>query len=384
GFGPRPGDIQQVKKLGLKAYINQQLHPETLKDAAVSAKTAGYEALKLTGLDIAEMERNVQMNNARLIQLQSKVAQRSMAQTDTPPPQQAQNQGQGILETLRNATPDERKQLQEGQLARQKVNEAGSQLVMNKLVRAVESEKQLQEVLVDFWSNHFNIDATKVRAAKVIDEEQAIRPHVLGKFKGLLSASAHSAAMMLYLDNAQSVAAQPERTQTDSRRPQFSFAQVRQGAERGLAPAVQMMARVREIAKNQNITEEQAFERLSGQGMPNRPALAQRQKQGLNENYAREVMELHTLGVDGGYTQKDVTELARCLTGWGVRGGRYGGEFEFHAGLHDRNEKEVLGVKFPAGGGQEEGEKMLEVLANHPATIKSISTKLCRRFVSDT
>ena len=384
GFGPRPGDIERIQKLGLKTYINQQLHPEMLKDTAVSTKTAGYEALKLTGSDLVEMERNVQMNNARLIQLQNKVAQRSTAQTDTPLPQQASNQGQGIFETLRNATPEERKQLQEGQMARQKVNEAGSQLVMNKLVRAVESEKQLQEVLVDFWSNHFNIDATKVRAAKVIDEEQAIRPHVLGKFKELLSASAHSAAMMLYLDNAQSVAAQPERTQTDSRRPQFSFAQVRQGAERGLAPAVQMMARVREIAKNQNITEEQAFERLSGQGMPNRPALAQRQKQGLNENYAREVMELHTLGVDGGYTQKDVTELARCLTGWGVRGGRYGGEFEFHAGLHDRNEKEVLGVKFPAGGGQEEGEKMLEVLANHPATIKSISTKLCRRFVSDT
>ena len=380
GFGPRPGDIQQVKKLGLKAYISQQLHPEQLKDEAVARKTAGYEALKLTGSDLAEMERNVQMNNARLIQLQSKVAQRSMAQTDTPPPQQ--QQAQGFLEVMRNATPDERKQLQEGQMARQKVNEAGSQLVMNKLVRAVESEKQLQEVLVDFWSNHFNIDATKVRAAKVIDEEQAIRPHVLGKFKELLSASAHSAAMMLYLDNAQSVAAQPERI-SDSRRTQFSFAQVRQGAERGLAPAMQMMARVREIAKNQNITEEQAYERLSGQGMPNRPALAQRQKQGLNENYAREVMELHTLGVDGGYTQRDVTELARCLTGWGVRGGRYGGEFEFHANLHDRNEKEVLGVKFPAGGGQEEGEKMLEVLASHPATIKNISTKLCRRFVSD-
>ena len=345
GFGPRPGDIQQVKKLGLKAYINQQLHPEQLKDEAVARKTAGYEALKLTGSDLAEMERNVQMNNARLLQLQNQLSQRgasgasqaiqngvTAAQTGTPP--RPQQQAQGFLEVMRNATPDERKQLQEGQLARQKVNEAGSQLVMNKLVRAVESEKQLQEVLVDFWSNHFNIDATKVRAAKVIDEEQAIRPHVLGKFKELLSASAHSAAMMLYLDNAQSVAAQP-------------------------AP-------------------------LPGRFMNRpRPGLAQRQKQGLNENYAREVMELHTLGVDGGYTQRDVTELARCLTGWGVRGGRYGGEFEFHANLHDRNEKEVLGVKLPAGGGQEEGEKMLEVLANHPATIKNISTKLCRRFVSD-
>ncbi|WP_394796956.1 DUF1800 domain-containing protein [Armatimonas sp.] len=395
GFGPRPGDIERVQKLGLKTYIAQQLHPETLKDDAVRTKTAGYEALKLTGLEIAEMERNVQMNNGRLLQLQNQLSQRgatgasqaiqngvAAAQTGTPPPQR--QQAQGMLEVMRNVTPEERKQLEEGRMARQKVNDAGSQLVMNKLVRAVESERQLQEVLVDFWSNHFNIDATKVRAAKVVDEEQAIRPHVLGKFKELLAASAHSAAMMLYLDNAQSVAAQPERpVGNNDRRPQFTLAQVKQGAERGLAPAVQMMARVREIAKNQNITEEQAYERLSGQGIPNRPSALQRQKQGLNENYAREIMELHTLGVDGGYTQKDVTELARCLTGWGVRGGRYGGEFEYHAGLHDRGEKEVLGVKFPAGGGQEEGDKMLDLLASHPSTIKHLSTKLCRRFVSD-
>ncbi|MBB6049881.1 DUF1800 domain-containing protein [Armatimonas rosea] len=396
GFGPRPGDIERVKAIGLKNYINQQLHPETLKDQAVAAKTAGYEALKLTGLEIAELERGVQMNNARLLQLQNQLAQRgatgasqaiqngvAAAQTGTPPP--PQQQAQGIMEVMRNATPEERKQLEEGRMARQRVNDAGSQLVMNKLVRAVESEKQLQEVLVDFWSNHFNIDATKVRAAKVTDEEQAIRPHVLGKFSELLKASAHSAAMMLYLDNAQSVAAQPEQPQGRfGAQRQFSFDQVKQGALNGIPMANQLMARVREIAKNQNLSEEEAYKRLTSQGLPNRSALAQRQRAGLNENYAREVMELHTLGVDGGYTQKDVTELARCLTGWGVRGGRYGGEFEFHANLHDKNPKEVLGITFPAGGGQEEGEKMLDVLANHPATIKNISTKLCRRFVSDT
>jgi uncharacterized protein (DUF1800 family) len=395
GFGPRPGDIERVQKLGLKTYIQQQLHPETLKDDTVAKKTAGYEALKLTGLEIAELERGVQRNNARLIQLQSQLTQRgatgasqaiqngvAAAQTGTPPP--PQQQAQGIRDVLRNATPEERKQLEDGRMARQKVNDAGSQLVMNKLVRAVESEKQLQEVLVDFWSNHFNIDATKARAAKVIDEEQAIRPHVLGKFRELLQSSAHSAAMMLYLDNAQSVAAQPEQAQGRfGAQRQFSFDQVKQGALNGIPAANQLMARVREIARNQNISEDEAYKRITQQGMPNRPALAQRQRAGLNENYAREVMELHTLGVDGGYTQKDVTELARCLTGWGVRGGRYGGEFEYHANLHDKSAKEVLGVKFPAGGGQEEGEKMLEVLASHPATIKNISTKLCRRFVSD-
>ena len=204
GFGPRPGDIERVQKLGLKAYIEQQLHPETLKDDAVRTKTAGYEALKLTGLEIAEMERNVQMNNGRLLQLQNQLSQRgatgasqaiqngvAAAQTGTPPPQR--QQAQGMLEVMRNATPEERKQLQEGQMARQKVNEAGSQLVMNKLVRAVESERQLQEVLVDFWSNHFNIDATKVRIMRLVkcghlagrslkQSVETTRPHSIQSF----------------------------------------------------------------------------------------------------------------------------------------------------------------------------------------------------------
>ena len=276
GFGPRPGEVEQVKKLGLKTYIDQQLHPETLKDEAVEKKTRAFTELDLTAKK---------------------------------------------LDRLQKLAKGARKQRTKAALeARDTVAQAERQVVVNKLVRAVESEKQLQEVLVDFWSNHFNIDASKARTAKVIDEQQVIRPHVLGKFKDLLSASAHSAAMMLYLDNAQSTAV---------------------------------------------------------------PLMKKKKKGGLNENYARELMELHTLGVDGGYTQKDVTELARCLTGWGIRGNRYGGEFEFHPALHDRGEKEVLGKKIPAGGGKEEGEQLLEMLASHPSTIRFISTKLCRRFVAD-
>lgn len=387
GFGPRPGDVERVKKMGLKAYIDQQLHPEKIADEAVENKTSAFEMLKLNGTEIAEMERAVQMNNGRLLRLQAQMAQRgategsaaiqkgiSAAQTGSPPPPNQQRQN--ALEVMRNATPEERKMLEDGRMARLRVNDAGTQLVMNKLVRAVESEKQLYEVMVDFWSNHFNIDATKVRASKLVDEQQVIRPYALGKFKDLLNASATSAAMMIYLDNQQSVAPQNAPQRPFARQGTVSFDQLKAGAERGLPVAKQMLERIQERAKADNITEEEAFkrfQRLQGAG----------QTRGLNENYARELMELHTLGVDGGYTQKDVTEVARCLTGWGVRGGRYSGEFEFHPQLHDRGEKTVLGKTIPAGGGMEDGKTVLEMLASHPSTMKFISTKLCRRLVAD-
>ncbi len=392
-FGPRPGDIQHVKKIGLKAYLEEQLYPEKLDDSKVDAKLADFTALKLNGTEIAEMERNVQMSNRNLQTLQSQMAARGAmagsdaiqgaigaAQTGTPPtPQQQARRG---AEIYRNATPEERKMLDDGRMARQQVNEAGSQLVMNKIIRAVESERQLNEVLVDFWSNHFNIDAAKVRASKVVDEQQVIRPHVLGKFRDLLKASANSAAMMIYLDNAQSTAAAPVPVRPALQRPgiQFNFEQVKMAAGRGNEQAKQVLARVQDRAKVSGMSEDEVFKQFQQQPPP--PA-SRPMRGGLNENYARELMELHTLGVDGGYTQKDVTEVARCLTGWGVKGGRYSGEFEFHPRLHDQAEKTVLGNVIPAGGGIQDGEKVLEILAAHPSTMRFISTKLCRRLVSD-
>jgi uncharacterized protein (DUF1800 family) len=186
-------------------------------------------------------------------------------------------------------------------------------LQAHKLVRAVHNEEQLQEVMTDFWFNHFNIFWRKNadRWLTTPYEMHAIRPHVLGKFRDLLTATAKSPAMLVYLDN-----------------------------------------------------------RLSSS------------IRGINENYARELMELHTLGVNGGYTQKDVQEVARAFTGWTTQGPKRGGEFIFRPRLHDDGEKDVLGHKITAGG-MRDGEMVIEILAKHPSTARFISTKLVRRFVAD-
>jgi uncharacterized protein (DUF1800 family) len=200
-------------------------------------------------------------------------------------------------------------------------------LFANKLYRAVYSNRQLEEVLTDFWYNHFNvfIDKGADRYLVTSYERDAIRPHVLGKFKDLLLATAKSPAMLFYLDNAQSVG-------NDA------------------------MANRNPNAKN---------------------------KRGLNENYGRELMELHTLGVDGGYTQHDVTDVARCFTGWTVRDPRGGGDFFYNDRMHDKGAKTVLGVAIPAGGGIEDGMKVLDILEHHPSTARFISKSLAIRFVSD-
>jgi uncharacterized protein (DUF1800 family) len=184
-----------------------------------------------------------------------------------------------------------------------------------KILRAVYSERQLQEVLTDFWFNHFNVDARKgpVKLMLAEYERDTIRPHVLGKFRDLLEADAKSPAMLFYLDN--------------------------------------WMSNVR---------------------------------RGLNENYARELMELHTLGVDGGYTQQDVVDVARAFTGWTIDQPRDNGGFVFRRAQHDRDRKIVLGHVIEAGGDESDGERVLDILATHPSTARFIATKLVRRFLSDT
>jgi len=210
------------------------------------------------------------------------------------------------------------------------------------VVRAVSSEHQLAEVMADFWSNHFNIFMGKNIARVYLPSyiEETIRPRIFGRFEDLLVATARSPAMMVYLDNAQSImpGAEPPRPG-------------RPGVRRRAAAM---------------------------------PAVPQRRPTGLNENYARELMELHTLGVDGGYTQKDVTEVARLLTGWSVARPAQGSGFVFNGWAHDQGAKTVLGVEFPAGGGEDEGRRLLRMLAAHPSTAHYISGKLCARLVSDT
>jgi uncharacterized protein (DUF1800 family) len=194
-----------------------------------------------------------------------------------------------------------------------------------KLLRAVYSNRQLDEVLADFWFNHFNVylDKGADRYLVTAYERDVIRPRVLGKFKDLLEATAKSPAMLFYLDNWQSVG------------PDAPQARGKKGAR------------------------------------------------GLNENYGRELLELHTLGVDGGYTQADVTEAARCFTGWTIFQPQRGGEFVFNKRVHDDGEKTVLGVKIPAGGGISDGEKVLDIVARHPSTARFISKQLAMRFVAD-
>jgi len=200
-------------------------------------------------------------------------------------------------------------------------------LVEGKLLRAIYSDRQLEEVLTDFWYNHFNVFLEKGADRYLVTEYErdVIRPHVLGNFRDLLEATAKSPAMLFYLDNWQSV----------------------------------------------------------GTYVPQPRGGNKQARRGLNENYGRELMELHTLGVDGGYTQKDVTEVARCFTGWSIQQPQRGGKFTFNPRLHDKGVKTVLGVTIPAGGGIEDGEKVLDILSHQPATARFISRKLAMRFVAD-
>jgi len=225
----------------------------------------------------------------------------------------------------------------------------GGELSEAKLLRAIYSERQLEEVMTDFWYNHFNVFVNKGPDRYMITayERDVIRPHVLGKFKDLLVATAKSPAMLFYLDNWQSVGPHSELAVYGNQRRQF-----RRGPFGTIYEA------------------------------PRRPPANKNRPSGLNENYAREIMELHTLGVDGGYTQKDVTELAKVLTGWSIDKPQQGGGFKFNDRAHEPGKKYVLGHKI-GDHGESEGMDMLGILAHHPSTAKFISKKLAMRFVSD-
>ncbi|MCW3094699.1 MAG: hypothetical protein JWL77_317 [Chthonomonadaceae bacterium] len=396
GFGPRPGDVEKVRAMGLERYINQQLMPESIPDAALDQKLAAYPSLQLSSAQLSEMYQSYQeaYRQARTVrkELTSRAAQADakMALGTTPADGGAPALGQAQKakkNLMADATPQERQDAmtarQDLAKASQPVLQAQTQFVDSKMLRAVESERQFQEVLVDFWGNHFNIDIRKQPCAilKIVDDREVIRPHILGKFRDLLEASAKSPAMLVYLDNFQSTSDMPAANQ---RNPRLAM---RRRALIGAAGTPGQGA-----VGNPGTGAAAA-------GAPGQAALAPpkpaKKRGGLNENYAREIMELHTLGVDGGYTQKDVTEVARCLTGWSlVRPGAarpavakakntQPGEFRFYPALHDNGEKTVLGHVIPAGGGIEDGEKVLEILATHPATMRHISTQLCQRLVSD-
>jgi uncharacterized protein (DUF1800 family) len=407
-YGPRPGDVERIKQMGLAKWIDQQLNPNTIDDRAVEARLENYPTLQMSTASLlaeypqpkqAEKQaiKNAQAqtqapvtqsrsdaaaaivaSDMRASKGQKTIAAKNVsANANTGQPQTAQvavptanaptmkdapspmksEAGQGNPATTGagggnklsvdpNAVP---RAIADDSKRPQRVVE---ELAMAKVTRAIYSERQLQQVMDDFWFNHFNVFAQKgeVKWYLTSYERDVIQPHTLGKFKDLVEATAKSPAMLFYLDNF--LSADPHAAQ-------------RAAAERA--------------ARRAN--------RGRFGGWPRPVPMPQqqqnkRQERGLNENYGRELMELHTLGVDGGYTQKDVTEVARCFTGWTIDKPRENPEFKFDERVHDPDMKIVLGKKIQAGG-MNDGKEVIEMLAKHPSTAKFISTKLARRFVSD-
>jgi uncharacterized protein (DUF1800 family) len=340
GFGPAPGDIERLRSLGLAAYIDQQLQPEHLSDERAEARLANFTTLKMSTEDLARQY----YLPAQMLRRQ---AQRAQA---VDPAMTPENPDAPRIRTSEEMQAAQAQRLVLGELTQQKI------------LRAAYSDKQLQEVMVDFWFNHFNVFVGKGQTRIYLTEYErdTLRPRVFGKFRDLLGAVAESPAMLFYLDNWQSSA--PEGTAMEApnaRRAQRGMRGRRLAAGRpGVAGRGATMADVP-------------------------PALASKRPRGVNENYARELMELHTLGVDGGYTQADVQEIARAFTGWTLTQPRQGGGFIFDPRMHDNGEKMVLGTKIKSGGGKKDGEQVLDLLARHPATATFIATKLARRFVAD-
>jgi uncharacterized protein (DUF1800 family) len=304
-YGPRPGDVERVVAMGATRWVNAQLAAPP--DRARKGLDSEFEILSFDRRNLAR--KFIEARDARKADKAD-----SMAMSNDP--------------TLR-----EYKFL-------------ADQFQQLAVARAVTADNQLEEILADFWINHFNVFLGKNEDRFLLPSyvEETIRPRVLGKFEDLLIATAESPAMMVYLDNTLSVA-------KGSTPPQVAHA---------------------EMMVMRGYGSQQEIERIKSR-MPT----------GINENYARELFELHTLGVDGGYTQKDVQETARVLTGWGVNPPAKGGGFVYREWAHDDGEKIVLGVRFPAGHGQDEGVKLLRMLARNPATMLHVTTQLCQRLVSD-
>jgi uncharacterized protein (DUF1800 family) len=344
GYGARPGDVERVRQMGLAAYIDQQLQPARLTDAGMSGRLARFETLNKSTRELADEY----FGPALAARLQAKKdagddpSMKPGGAADAKPPR----------------TPEQMA------LARQE-RAVLAELTEQKVLRAAFSERQLEEVMTDFWFNHFNVFAGKGATQLYLTEYErdVIRPRVLGKFRDLLEATAKSPAMLFYLDNWQSADPDAQNARPQLRQGGGFFGGPRPGQNARIGARIPVPMPAPQGAQD-----------------PNPP----RQKRGLNENYGRELLELHTLGVDGGYAQQDVVSVARAFTGWTILGPRQGGGFRFEPRIHDAKEKIVLGHKIGAGGGQSDGEKVLDILAKHPSTATFISTKLVRRFVSDT
>lgn len=404
GFGARPGDVERVKAMGVENYIQQQLNPANIPDEAANAKTRNLSVLSMTIAEIYAKYPNPGLL-LRQLQRQGKLPEnlaelRGDRQNGTPPVQAGANNS-GTMASESDAAKnggevkdsdriEYRRAIREYYIQNnlRPPQQLAQELQASRILRAVYSERQLQEVMVDFWTNHFNIFAGKGadRWLLVSYDRDTIRPNTFGKFKDLLTATAQSPAMLFYLDNFQSVS--PDAAQGGNRTNR------RQQQRGGLSG---MYGGARNQQRNGAGATQQPRRPDGEMIRQDRPDQAgqQRAKRGINENYARELMELHTLGVDGGYTQKDVQEVARCFTGWTIFDPRgvsvrvapqmadNAGKYYFNSRLHDDGEKVVLGHKIPSGGGVNDGMMVLDILAHNPSTAKFIATKLATKFVTD-
>jgi uncharacterized protein (DUF1800 family) len=417
-FGPRPGDVERVTAMGVDKWVDQQLHPDKIDDHALDTRLEPFRTLRMDTREIVENfpppavikaiadgKQSMPSDSARravyeaqLERYQQKKEQKLEAANTGPSSSrsgkadsmsdddQARRREDRLYADLKTEdlldlppdkrmkailkmTPedqravgaslkgDKRDEFMEGMKPQQRETLMAlnnpqqvvtSELVQSKLLRAIYSDRQLQEVMTDFWFNHFNVFIGKGADRYMLTgyERNVIRPRALGKFEDLLVATAQSPAMLFYLDNWLSVG------------PNSDFAN--------------------------GIPKPNANYNWRRPPRPRRPTPVKQAKKrsGLNENYGRELMELHTLGVNGGYTQKDVTEVARVLTGWTLKEPRQGGAFVFEERMHEPGEKHVLGHRIKSGG-EKEGREVLHILARHPSTAKFISTKLAMRFVSD-
>jgi len=365
-FGARPGDFERVKAMGVEAFINQQLDPDSLDVSPLIARLKKLPTLGMATPVIIEQytppkpavapspapakspdntttQKLSAQNSGNPLGQTPQLANPKMSAMQSDMQMDAKKEETGRMPALTDSMKDSMKAPDAMSKPRDAQNSSvapkptpppkNPQMIVTelqraKLLRAVYSERQLYEMMVDFWENHFSIFANKDDDRYLLTsyDRETIRPFTLGRFRDLLGASAHSPAMLFYLDNWRSSVPRPY-------------------AATNTKPA----------------------------GVDG----------GLNENYARELMELHTLGVDGGYTQKDVLEVARCFTGWTIQKPNEQGLFLYRPGLHDDGEKIVLGHRILAGGGISDGERVLDILARHPSTARFIATKLARRFISD-
>ncbi len=415
-FGPRPVDADHVLALGVDRWIDLQLYPEHIDDSALDARLSPLRTLRMSTLEMIErfppqaviravadgklemphdpMRRAIyQAQLDKLRQPKQDASQDNSSMVDDASLRRERQAAQEQVQALLDLPPDQRfsallrmdsgsrQQVVSALLPRQHLTMldglepeqretvlaminpqqvVDGELRQGKLLRAIYSERQLQEVMTDFWFNHFNVFLGKGADRYLVTsyERDVIRPHALGKFKDLLLATAQSPAMLFYLDNWMSVG------------PDSDFALYGPAKPRQIPPRTRMWG---------------GWGRMPMPRPPMPPAQQanrQRKRTGINENYARELMELHTLGVNGGYTQQDVAEVARVFTGWTIKDPRKGGEFAFNERRHEPGDKRVLGHRIKQHG-EDEGRQVLDLLAHQAATAHFICTKLAQRFVSD-